>query len=559
MAKSMDQTLEDLRREQASQRAAWEKQKEKPLTAITVALAEKESKNQTPRPDSSWQPSPQYGPYVDMQREYPITMAGMRLAEEEMKTAKTQQEQTPLTAITVALAEKESKNQTPGITMAGLRQAEQRLAPNMTMGGLKRAEKNEAGLQAAQQALARMSDKSQNSGTFDTSHLTLNKTISHYEKEIANEKLTPDLEAELKRALAMARNITETDPELAYAILEYVASKGQAIEYDFDLLREKQSVLQTWLTDLRRQSLRDFSKNSGVSQEAIAAVMEQQAIIDSELKKVEAQIRYTKTHEMKGSETEYPFYRMLRRGDKNSVLNNLAENIADYYQEIWYNIDENKAKQLWMNLYPALSTISIMNQAETDRKSESFPINLSNTAGKEAFSDLKNDRDVFTKDGYIIDQRKLTGVGYSLLGNSPGNGCGWISAYNALKVLGEEPEPYDIMREVESGALLAGLSGTDPLYLVRFFRSKGYDTEIYVTKEDVERETLRSDASILVYGYDYNGRIGAHFITGYPKQSEAGKMRFFNDGYEKEDYTGPIDAHYHDYDIFRFAICINKP
>ena len=537
-----------------------------------------------------------------------LTMAGLRQEEEKMRAAAQAQQQKPLTAITVALAEKE--NQTPiPVTMEGLRQLD-RMASDMGMGGLKPVQKGAAGVQGAgqapvgmqsgakqinsalpniavpypkgslmsfQNAVGTFSEKNpsirtlnavqrpnavntggsegmQNKGNLDSGRLTLNKTISHYEKEIANEKLTPDLEAELKRALAMARNITETDPELAYAILEYVASKGQAIEYDFDLLREKQSVLQTWLTDLRRQSLRDFSKNSGVSQEAIAAVMEQQAIIDSELKKVEAQIRYMKTHEMKGSEPEYPFYRMSRRGDKNSVLNNLAENIADYYQEIWYNIDENKAKELWMNLYPALSTISIINQAD-----KSFPINLSNTAGKEAFSDLKNDRDVFTKDGYIIDQRKLTGVGYSLLGNSPGNGCGWISAYNALKVLGEEPEPYDIMREVESGALLAGLSGTDPLYLVRFFRSKGYDTEIYVTKEDVERETLRSDASILVYGYDYNGRIGAHFITGYPKQSEAGKMRFFNDGYEKEDYTGPIDAHYHDYDIFRFAICINKP
>ena len=115
------------------------------------------------------------------------------------------------------------------------------------------------------------------------------------------------------------------------------------------------------------------------------------------------------------------------------------------------------------------------------------------------------------------------------------------------------------MREVESGALLAGLAGTDPLYLVRFFRSKGYNAEIYVTKEDVERETLRADASILVYGYAYNGGIGAHFITGYPEQSGSGKMRFFNDGYKKEDYTGPIDAHYRNYDIFRLAICINKP
>ena len=55
MAKDMDPTMEDMRREQASLRAAWEKNGQKQLNAITVALAEKE--NQTP---------------------IPVTMAGLR-------------------------------------------------------------------------------------------------------------------------------------------------------------------------------------------------------------------------------------------------------------------------------------------------------------------------------------------------------------------------------------------------------------------------------------------------------------------------------------------------
>ena len=49
-----------------------------------------------------------------------LTMAGLRLAEAEMKAAKTQQEQKPLSAIIVALAEKEMK----APTMAELRQYE---------------------------------------------------------------------------------------------------------------------------------------------------------------------------------------------------------------------------------------------------------------------------------------------------------------------------------------------------------------------------------------------------------------------------------------------------
>ncbi len=101
-----------------------------------------------------------------------LTMAGLRLAEAEMKAAKTQQEQKPLSAIIVALAEKEMK----APTMAELRQAEQWLAPNMTMAGLKLAERNVAGIQAAQRALAQMRN---NKNTYMHPELQENNTIPY--------------------------------------------------------------------------------------------------------------------------------------------------------------------------------------------------------------------------------------------------------------------------------------------------------------------------------------------------------------------------------------------
>lgn len=88
-----------------------------------------------------------------------LTMAGLRQEEEKMRAAAQAQQQKPLTAITVALAQKETK----APTMAGLRQAEQRMAPNMTMGGLRLAEKNEAGLRTAQQTLAQIQNERETS------------------------------------------------------------------------------------------------------------------------------------------------------------------------------------------------------------------------------------------------------------------------------------------------------------------------------------------------------------------------------------------------------------
>lgn len=205
MAKNMDPTMEDMRREQASLRAVWEKNGQKQLNAITVKLAEKENqtpipvtmaglrqldrmasdmgmgglkpvqKNEVgsqvagqalakaqssnnknvymhpefredntipyaahpgeyakspltmaglrqdsalvkqkppyiqpmPRPEpSSSQSASQYGPYFDMEREYPITMAGLRQAEfQHERNAKIQRSVTNASEVLVPIAD----------------------------------------------------------------------------------------------------------------------------------------------------------------------------------------------------------------------------------------------------------------------------------------------------------------------------------------------------------------------------------------------------------------------------------------------------------------------
>ncbi len=111
MGKYMDPTLEDLRREQAWMREAQAKKEQKPLTAITVALADREkSLKITPQ-----RPQLRVPNLNERQRH-------------------------------------EVKLQIP-IMMGGLQQAEHQMAPNMTMRGVKFGEKNAAELQAALQAL----------------------------------------------------------------------------------------------------------------------------------------------------------------------------------------------------------------------------------------------------------------------------------------------------------------------------------------------------------------------------------------------------------------------
>ncbi len=117
---------------------------------------------------------------------------------------------------------------------------------------------------------------------------------------------------------------------------------------------------------------------------------------------------------------------------------------------------------------------------------------------------------------------------------------------------------------------MGGTSGTDPLYLVRYFKRKGYDAKIYFTKEDVEREVLQADASIYVYGY-LNPRIatksettpaniGAHFVACYPTGDPNHPLRILNDGEDSDYYyvDGIQDTYRNNVEIFRFIIAINK-
>ena len=269
-----------------------------------------------------------------------------------------------------------------------------------------------------------------------------------------------------------------------------------------------------------------------------------------------------------------PLYSEEAQQDEASILQITATTIAQLYRKLWYNTGNSRDAMLFRALYPALYRLSLINGDVSFAASAFKRVFRSADYVKDkiALAELKSSalKDkkgnlAFDGDGYIIEQRELKRPDGSLISynmaNSPANGCGWISAYNALKILGNDPDPYAVMREVESGALAVGKVGTDPFFLQEYFQNKGYHVNMYFTQADVEREAYRSDACIFVYGYlakDKSGvpYIGAHFIAGYPESDSTGNMRFFNDSVPE---VGPLSSHYANNQIFRFAICINVP
>jgi hypothetical protein len=114
----------------------------------------------------------------------------------------------------------------------------------------------------------------------------------------------------------------------------------------------------------------------------------------------------------------------------------------------------------------------------------------------------------FSKDGYIIDQARVTDIRYGAL-TSDINGCGWIAAYNFLKRMGQTVDGKTIADELIRYTLFRGLVGTDLFRLRRYFRRHGYRIANSMgtgTKKRASRRDKRG--SDLVLPQD-----GFHFVT----------------------------------------------
>lgn len=117
-------------------------------------------------------------------------------------------------------------------------------------------------------------------------------------------------------------------------------------------------------------------------------------------------------------------------------------------------------------------------------------------------------------DELLLNQREapVRGLRYGFF-RSGYNGCGWIAAYNACRILGEDVKPAEIISDFERyGAILFGLFGTVPAALTHFFRKRGHRAVSTGKRERFDE--LAKDAKVCILWYWH--RRGAHFIALQP-------------------------------------------
>lgn len=100
------------------------------------------------------------------------------------------------------------------------------------------------------------------------------------------------------------------------------------------------------------------------------------------------------------------------------------------------------------------------------------------------------------------------------LRSSAKTGCGWIALYNALILLGKDPEPETLIRALERQLpLIHGNAGTFCLGPALLLKKYGYRVNICSDTQRFDTLVQTSDAAILYYYWRDGLRVGAHFIA----------------------------------------------
>ena len=116
---------------------------------------------------------------------------------------------------------------------------------------------------------------------------------------------------------------------------------------------------------------------------------------------------------------------------------------------------------------------------------------------------------------YIYNQKNIPKDKWRYgLRSSAATGCGWIAAYNALRLMGYHVEPEKLIRYYEQHIpVLNGNMGTFVSTPVQLFRKLGFEVRTTVRRSEFDSLAESSDACILFYHWTRLPKFGAHFTA----------------------------------------------
>lgn len=142
---------------------------------------------------------------------------------------------------------------------------------------------------------------------------------------------------------------------------------------------------------------------------------------------------------------------------------------------------------------------------------------------------------VFDSEGYIIHQGLTEVLPFGFF-SSRDKGCGWIAAYNILKMNGMERTMFECADEIGSDDFLGELFGHSIYGLYAWLKKQGLDVHMtHMVKEMCLQRIKSSACGIFLYFH----RRGSHFVA-YRKVGD-NLFRFYNAVYGRDNLEMSVE------------------
>ena len=132
--------------------------------------------------------------------------------------------------------------------------------------------------------------------------------------------------------------------------------------------------------------------------------------------------------------------------------------------------------------------------------------------------------DSFSGDGFIVRQSQITDVKYGRYPSAK-NGCGWIAAYNLLKLAGRNPDPRAVAKSLEKTLLFGGYLGTSLAPLAIYLAAKGLRPSLRFTWWSTEAGSKKFSSGILLC----RAKKYAHYVA---YSNNGGEFKFYNSEFD---------------------------
>lgn len=129
------------------------------------------------------------------------------------------------------------------------------------------------------------------------------------------------------------------------------------------------------------------------------------------------------------------------------------------------------------------------------------------------------------------------------LRSSAAVGCGWVALYNALCLLGREPEPEKLIRTLERQLpIIHGNAGTFSAAPGLTLRRMGYRVEFTADRRKFDELAKRHRVCILFYYWRGKWKVGSHFVTLWYEDGHFTGCNTYRTSDGPDDYGISLDA-----------------